>query len=423
MRKVRLVVLGAGSRGMDMYASFAEDFKDKMELVAVADLDHDKVKMFSQLHNIPEEMCFYSADELFEQPKLGDGILICTQDRQHCEHTLKALEKGYHILLEKPIATTPEKCKLILDASRKHKRHVMVCHVLRYTVFYQTVKKMIDSGKIGDVVSIQASEGVAFWHQAHSYVRGNWRNSNTSGPMILTKSCHDMDLLSWLMNKKCVSVSSYGDLHYFRKENAPEGAALRCLDGCKVKEQCPYDAEKIYVTGKLGVRNNTGHPVNILNIKPTEENIYEALKTGPYGRCVFHCDNNVVDHQVVNCKFEDGSTASFTMCAFDSGRDIKVMGTLGKIYTQDFGSVITMAEFSTEEDKYESVDIRDLTDDFSGHGGGDKRLLEDYLNLLLIDDYKSLSMTSIDKSLESHFMAFAAEQSRLNDGAPILIDY
>jgi len=302
----------------------------------------------------------------------------------------------------------------------------MVCHVLRYTVFYQTIKKMIDSGAIGDVMSIEACEDVAYWHHAHSFVRGNWRNSETSGPMILNKCCHDMDLLSWMMNKKCKKISSFGSNNHFNKENAPEGATEFCFGGCKVKDSCVYDCEKIYITGKTGVRYTKSFPVHTVTafsgLEITEEDLYPALQNGPYGRCVYHCDNNVVDHQVVNAEFEDKTTASFQMCSFTNGfRDMKVMGTKGFIYTQDFGNVVTCAKFNPLESDYECVDIRTLTDDFSGHGGGDTILFNDFINMLTIENFTSSTLTSIRTSIQSHLMAFAAEESRVNGGAPVEI--
>jgi len=420
MKQVTIAILGAGNRGMNAYASFIKEKKDlgdKVKIVAVADRHEERINKFKAEHQIPEEFCFRSAEELLAQPKLADGIIVATQDQQHLPHCMAALAKGYDVLLEKPIATTAEDCLTIAAEAKRLGRKVMVCHVLRYTVFYQTIKNMLASGKIGEVVSIEANEDVGYWHQAHSFVRGNWRNSDSSGPMILTKSCHDMDLLSWLMNKKCAKISSFGDLFYFREEKAPAGATKRCFDGCQVKETCPYDAEKIYITGSLGIQNDSLFPSNTFVVNPTEEKVREALETGPYGRCVFHCDNNVVDHQVVNASFEDGSTASFTMCAFgNAGRNIKIMGTLGYLYTQDFGNVIVMKEHGLNGEKYECVDIRTLTDDFSGHGGGDSVLLEDFVNLLHDETYTNTTMTTLEDSLQSHLMAFAAESSRVSGG-------
>lgn len=415
--KVTVAILGAGSRGMDMYAKLFYRMQDEVEIRAVADPNPDRLKKFCEMYDIPDDRAFQSDGELFSQPRLADGLVVSTQDRQHFAHTMAALEKGYHIMLEKPISPSEEECIQIAQKANEVKRHVVVCHVLRYTHFYQTVKKMILSGGIGEVVSIQANEDVGFWHQAHSFVRGNWRNSETSAPMILAKCCHDTDIIQWLMDKKCTAVSSFGSNLFFNKEHAPKGSTSRCLDGCEYKEKCPYDAEDIYVKGYLGVKNNREHPVNILAVDPTEEKIYQALREGPYGRCVFQCDNDVVDHQVVNFEFEGGATASLTMCAFNKGgRDIKVMGTHGFIYTQDWGNVVTMVKFDACGDDYEQVDIRTLDTEFEGHGGGDKRLAEEFVRLLQDKDYTSISLSTAERSIDSHRICFAAEKSRLSGG-------
>ncbi len=429
-RKVTVAVVGLGSRG-GVYSECQPFLSDDMEIVAVADIVPEKVEKWKKLYNLPDEACYSSAEELLKEDKLADVMFICTQDRQHMGHAIPALEKGYHLLLEKPISPDPVECKKVADAANKYKRHVVVCHVLRYTVFYQKIKEIIDSGVIGDIVSIQAIENVAYWHQAHSFVRGNWRNSDLSSPMILQKCCHDMDIFVWLMDKKCKRVSSFGSLSLFKKEMAPEGAALRCLDGCKAKDTCPYDAEKIYITGeKTGIRYGVSYPSDILAVNPTEENVYEAIKTGPYGRCVYHCDNNVVDHQVVNAEMEDGSTINFTMCAFTNktGRALKIMGTKGTIeannemsFEDSHNNIITVWKFGEEP---ETIDVNTLSNDFSGHGGGDKRLVKDILELVQNDVEVGSALTSIDKSVQSHYMALALEKSRVQGGKPIdIADY
>lgn len=421
-KKVKVAIVGLGSRGKDTYAKCQHILGDEMQIVAVADIIPEKVADVANEYNVPKEMCFESAEKLLEQERLADVLFICTQDRQHYGHAIPALKKGYHLLLEKPISPDLEECKEIAKVANEYNCKVAVCHVLRYTVFYQKIKEIIESGKIGDIVAIQAIENVCYWHQAHSFVRGNWRNSDLSSPMILQKSCHDMDILLWLANKKCKNVSSFGDLRLFKEEKAPEGSALRCLD-CKVKDSCPFDAEKIYLTNKsTGVlHGRTGWPCDILSLKPTEESIREAIKTGPYGRCVYHCDNNVVDHQVVNLELEDDTTISFTMCAFTSKghRSLKVMGTLGDIEANSGDNIIDIGVFGKE---HEIIDVRTLTNDFSGHGGGDNRLVKDFLDVVCDESSKTSGLTSIDKSVESHYVALAAEKSRLNHGMVISID-
>ncbi len=330
---ITFAICGFGDRG-STYASMQELFPGRMKVVAVADLNPSKVKKAQALYDIPDENCFASGEEMLAHEKLADVMIVSTMDRQHVDHAIPALERGYHVLMEKPISPDINKCREILKASAAHPdQHVILCHVLRYTLFFNTLKDLIDSGKIGDIVSMVATENVGYWHQAHSFVRGNWRNSNETSPMILQKSCHDMDILTWLMGKKCKSVSSVGGLRLFREECAPEGSAARCLD-CKVKDSCLFDAEKIYLTSeKTGLLKGSSWISSVLSVENTPESTYEALRTGPYGRCVYHCDNNVVDHQQTNLLMEDGSTIHFTMCAFteDCYRTFRAMGTLGEI--------------------------------------------------------------------------------------------
>lgn len=417
---VKVAIIGLGGRGKDTYAKYVNRFPDKMQITAIADPIEDKRRDVASIYKIPEEHCFSSAEELLEKDRMADIAFICTPDKMHYAHAMAALKKGYHLLLEKPVSPDAQECADIAAAAHRYKRHVQVCHVLRYTPFYQEIKRQIASGRIGEVVAIQAMENVQYWHQAHSYVRGNWRKKETSSPMILAKCCHDMDILLWLTGKKCRYVSSYGNLYLFRPQKAPEGAGLRCMDDCKIKDTCPYNAEHFYIRDRL-LKGRDKWPVNILNSHPTVENITEALKTGDYGRCVYHSDNDVVDHQVVNALLDDGVTINFTMSAFTStgGRTLKVMGTMGDIAADMDENWIRVCEFGKEP---EVIDVRKLATDFSGHGGGDFRMVEELLDDILEDKEPGCGLTSIDKSLESHYMALAAEDSRLNNGQSINLD-
>lgn len=422
-QKITVALAGLGSRGKDTYAPAAKLFPEKMEIVAIADTDPAKVEDVAKEYGIPKDKCFGSAEEMLKQDKLADAMFITTQDRQHVGQAIPALRKGYHLLLEKPISPDLAECREILKVADECGRRVVVCHVLRYTPFYTKLKSIIESGAIGDVVSVMAIENVGYWHQAHSFVRGNWRNSEETSPMILQKCCHDMDLYLWLTGKTCKSVTSFGSTYLFKKDRAPEGAALRCMDGCKAKETCPFDAEKIYVTNeKTGVAHGkTSWPLDVLALHPTMDSIMEAIKTGPYGRCVYHCDNNVVDHQVVNLDMTDGSTMSFTMCGFTSegSRYAKIMGTEGDIIADMLNNTIDVGRFGKP---HEIIDVTALATDFSGHGGGDNRMVEEFVDLLLSGKEPGSSITSLDRSVESHLIALAAEKSRLSGGACIPIE-
>ena len=412
-----VAVVGLGARGHHTYAKYQHLFPERMKIVAIADIDPEKVEICKNEFNVSDDMCFSSAMDLLEKDKLADVVIIATQDGDHREHTLKAIEKGYEILLEKPISNNPLDCIEIRDKAIEYGRNITVCHVLRYTMFYKKIKEAIVNKVIGDVVSVQAIENVGYWHQAHSFVRGNWSNSNETSPMILQKCCHDFDIINWLIGKKCLSVSSYGSLKFFNEKNAPEGSTSYCYN-CKAKDKCPYDAYKIYITNENGIQNgNTDWPVNIIKENPTLESVTEALKTSRYGRCVFRCTNNVVDHQVVNMQYEDDVTVQLTMCGFtkDMSRYVKVMGTMGEIIADQVLNTVRVRTFNGEEFIY---DINQLTDDLSGHGGGDNQMMTD---MFMAIDNKSTTDSNIVDSISSHMQAFAAEYSRTHNGVSITI--
>lgn len=418
---VRIAIAGVGSRGKNAYGLELLNMKDRAKVVAVADIDPERLALAGDAHGVPDEMRFPSAEAMLAMPKLADAMLVCTQDRQHVPHAVAALKKGYDVMMEKPISPKLEDLQEITKVARENGRRVVVCHVLRYTPFFQTIKKTIDSGVLGEVVSIQALENVRYWHQAHSFVRGNWRREEDTSPMILAKCCHDLDYLVWLCGKKCERVSSYGSLMYFKKSNAPEGAALRCTQGCKAKESCPYDAEKIYLTNKdTGILcGNVEWPIDVLAENPTEEKIRHAIETGPYGRCVFHCDNDVVDHQIVNMQMEGGASLSLTMSAFTSigGRTIKVMGTLGALWGDMHENKIRIGVFGKEP---QVIDLGREEKDFAGHGGGDRLLMEQFVDLMQGKEPDG-TITTLETSVESHLVALAAEKSRLENGESIEI--
>lgn len=403
MKKVTAVLIGAGMRGMDSYAPYALSHPDRLKFIAVAEPDRERRKKFSKLHGIPEDLCFNTWEELFRQPHLADAALICTQDRMHFKPAARAFEKGYHVLLEKPMSADPAECIALGEMAKKNRRVLSVCHVLRYTEFFSKLKGLLDAKVIGELVSIQHNENVGYYHYAHSFTRGHWRNSGLSSPMILAKSCHDMDIMLWLADSKCVKLSSFGSLSYFKKENAPKGAPLRCTDGCPAERTCPYSAKKIYLT------ENTGWPTNVITSDLTIKGRMKALREGPYGRCVFRCDNNVVDHQVADIEFANGVTAAFTMCAFTKNisRTIKLMGTKGELRGVMETNEIEIRPFG---DKTEVINTKISK---HGHGGGDYGIMRDFTRLVALGTVKS--RTSAEVSVQSHLMSFAAERSRLTD--------
>lgn len=402
MKKLTAIVIGAGDRGTNAYAPYALSNPNKLEIVAIAEpLDHRR-KAFMDKFSLKECQCYKSYQDILKEDKIADIAIIATQDRMHFDPTIKALNKGYNVLLEKPMSPNPKECIEMAEVAEKNNKVLSICHVLRYTSFFQKIKEILDEGRIGNIVSVQHNENVGYYHQAHSFVRGNWRNSDETAPMILAKSCHDMDILLYLIGKKCLNVSSFGSLIHFKEENAPKGAPKRCLDGCPNENTCAFYAPKFYLT------DNINWPTSTISSDLSFEGRLKALQEGPYGRCVYHCDNNVVDHQVVNLEFEGGITASFTMCAFthDIGRSLKIMGTKGELR-----AVMGKREIEVHNFVDNSIERISLPSSQSGHGGGDFGLIGDFVDLVSGKSNDSLSSAKV--SVESHLMSLAAEKSRL----------
>ena len=402
MTPITAIVLGAGSRG-SIYAGYAKEHAEEFSVVAIADPRRDRLDALADTVGVDADHRFDSWQTLLAQPRMADIAIVCTQDDDHTAPAIKALELGYHVLLEKPMSNSEDECRAIEAAARQYNRRLSVCHVLRYTPFYMTLKALIDSGEIGEVCAIDQIENVGYWHQAHSFVRGNWCNSKESSPMILAKSCHDMDIILWLVGRRCERVSSFGSLRHFNADNMPEGAPERCLEGCPHAEACPYYAPKIYMD-----MSKTGWPVDILSTDLSEEGRRKALMEGPYGRCVYRCNNDVVDRQVVNMEFEGGAVATFTMIGLsaDFSRQLKIFGTKGQIQADMGTKEIVLQRFGEEK---RTIPL-DMGGNFSGHGGGDYGLMGDFLSVLRDGGE---SRTSAEVSLQSHLMCFAAERSRV----------
>ena len=418
MSKITVAIAGLGSRGLQTYAKCLEKFADRAEIVAVADIRPDRVAVAAEKYNIPADKCFDSVESMLQQPKLADLLLICTPDDVHYQPAMDGLKRGYHLLLEKPAARSVKECRDIAQLAEEKGLNVVVCHVLRYTVFYQKIKELIDAGRVGDIMNVEAIERVGYWHQAHSFVRGNWHVAADTTPMILAKCCHDMDMILWLTGKKCEKVTSFGHLSHYNAANKPEGAPERCADGCPHADTCLYNAERYYLD--CFKRGGNSWPVNVVAPEPTEEKIIEALKVKDYGRCVYQMNNDVVDHQVMNLLLEDDVTVAFTMTAFSDkgGRCMRVMGTKAEIFADMEKDIIQIMPFGGEMEEF---DIRKIARDLSGHGGGDIKMVEDYLDVLEGKPMPS-AMTTIARSVESHYVALAAEESRLNGGQLVLID-
>jgi predicted dehydrogenase len=316
------------------------------------------------------------------------------------------------------MAPTEADCQRIIQAAKENNVLFGVCHVMRYTHYTQTLKQVVDSGAIGEVVSVQHLEPVGYWHQAHSFVRGSWRSEQESSFMLLAKSCHDLDWLSYIIGEPCKSISSFGTLKHFKRSEKPAaaGSAIRCLH-CNYEPDCPYSAKKIYITDRLA-KGNSGWPVRVLTPEPTMESVTDALENGPYGRCVYECDNDVVDNQVVNMLFEGGKTAVFTMTAFNRAnhRKTRIFGTRGEIYGD--GQNIEIFDFLTDQTRVIDTEATSATADgaatvLGGHGGGDYGLMDRFV-AAVCENKPSLILSGPDESLESHRMVFASEEARLS---------
>ena len=403
-KPVTVMIIGAGGRGRT-YARYAEKFPQSMKVVGVADLNPNRRKAMAKKHNIPAENQFGHFNDALSKAKLADAVVIATPDNLHYEPCMKALELGYDVLLEKPVAPTERECRAILKQAHKYNRIVAVCHVLRYAPYFVALKQVLESGAIGDIVNIQHFEPIRYAHMAHSYVRGNWPLSTKTTPIILAKSCHDLDILRWLIDKPCETIAAEGSLHLFRPENAPKGAPERCTDGCPHEAECPYSAIDIYERRKqhLGAFDLPRKDPALIR---------EKLKTTNYGRCVFRCENDQCDHYVAIMKFQDGVTASFSMDAFTpwGGRRTRIMGTKG--FIEGDMTTFTFYDFRTSHKSVWDQKVSEIPEyKGSGHGGGDHLLVRDFLRAVSAQDEKLLSST-IDVSIESHVMGFMAEKSR-----------
>jgi len=411
MGKIKAILLGAGDRGANAYGPYALNYPHELEFVALAEKNEERRNAFAKTHLLSDEQIYTSWEDLLEADINADVAFICTLDRDHYKPAIQAMEKGYHVLLEKPMSPIPDECISMTKKANETNRLLTICHVLRYTPFWQKIKQIIDEGRIGNIASIQLNENVEIMHMSHSFVRGNWNNSDVTSPMILQKSCHDMDILMYLMDQKCKHVSSFGSLMHFKEENAPKNGPLRCLDGCPIENECPFHAGIYYLgDGKRWARKFT--------LDDSREGIINALQSTPYGKCVYKSNNNVVDHQVVNLEFENGATATFSMCGFtrDQTRIVQIMGTKGEIRGNMEENKISIFDFLTQEET-----VIHLPKQISGHSGGDEGIVRDFLcQVRNYDGNESKSSAAV--SLESHLIAFAAEASRLENGKVINVD-
>lgn len=407
-----VAIIGCGSRGRDAYGKLFKKYPERWNVVSVCDVNEKNICNAMNLFGVKEDNAFLDEKEFFKA-KRADLLVIATQDKDHVRMAKEGLILGYDILLEKPISKDKAELESLLALQRKTGKKIFVCHVLRYAPAFVKIKEIISSGKLGKIMSINSMEQVGFAHFAHSYVRGNWRNEAESSPVIMAKSCHDLDLLQDYIGSKCKTAYSLGGVKFFNKSNKPEGAADRCKD-CKYIYSCPYSAENIYVKRWKEDCPVDRWPFNVVckDIPITEDKLRLAYENNQYGRCVFDCDNDVCDTQDTVFEFENGVVASFNLTGVTDrmGRKIGVYGSLGYIDYDETNGILKVGAYGEKISIIKEDDLlKNLSEDSFGHGGGDFMMIDDLYNVL---SGKENSRTCLENSIESHLMAIAAEKAR-----------
>lgn len=397
---MKLILIGAGNRGLDVYAKHLKTHHPEIEFVGVADPSEHQQSRFKALFSHNYVKTYNSWETILKEPKFADAAIIATQDDMHFEPTMKALAQGYHVLLEKPISGNKDELIKLREYAKAQNKILSIAHVLRYSSFFATIKSLLNQGKIGHIRSIQHQENIGFYHYAHSFVRGPWHDSNKSNPIILAKACHDMDIIAWYVESKCTRVSSFAIQNTLTKDNKPIGATKRCTDGCPHQDTCVYFAPRLYQTTKAE------HLKNILENQFGSLN--RALATSDYGRCVYDMENNVMETQVTLLQFENGVQVSFHLSAFSDeiSRYIHIMGTEGEIRANTIDNQIIVKRFDQEYD--EIIELKEFD---SAHQGGDAGIVRGFVQEVQNSEIEN-GRTTIDKSIMSHLMALAAEESR-----------
>ena len=399
-RPVSIVAIGAGNR-TNKYLEYVKQHSDKVKLVGVVELNDIRRKHVADCFSLDASQCFVDYRDFFQHPVEADAVMICTPENMHFEPTMQAIERGYHILLEKPIAQTLEECMLIAQAARKHDVLVSVCHVLRYHPYFMKIKELVDSGELGNIISINHRTSVGLDRTAHGFVRGLWRKEAVTNPMLMSKCCHDIDFLLWLTKTPCRKLTSFGSLRWFKEKNAPEGSAARCVD-CKVESRCPFSAVDLYRVRRDWIAN-----FDVPEGKTIDEVIEEQLRYGLYGRCVYRCDNDVVDHQIVSMEMESEVTINFSMDVFTvkDNRETHICLTEGEIDGDETRLKVCRFRGAKEE----VYDFSDLAHQ-PFHAGADLNIVADFIDA--IQENRRNVVTSIEQSVESHRICFEAERSR-----------
>ncbi len=426
-RPITAIIVGAGHRAF-VYSELAKTNPEMLKIVGVADPNPIRRKKAMDYFGFGEDMCFEDAHELAKKGKLADTVINGTMDEQHLETAVPLLDAGYDMLLEKPFATNEDEMWQIVECAKKNNAKVMICHVLRYTPFYYSIKERIANGEIGEIINIQTNEHVSYHHLSTSYVRGKWANSkkcHTS--MLLAKCCHDLDIMMWMMaDTKPKQISSFGGKFQFKPENAPKGAGTICMKDCPLVDSCVYSTKRLYIDHPDRWAFYVWDALEGKENVTLNDKIALMQSDSPYARCIYKCDNDVVDHQSVMVNFENGATGTHNMVggSAEPRRSIHIIGTKGEIFGNFEESKFTVLKINPSPDAHneecdvEEVDLRvtgDMVGAYGGHGGGDERLAEDFVKYIR-GEAPSLACTSIFDSVAGHLSVYRADKSRENDG-------
>lgn len=429
-RPITAIIVGAGHRSF-VYSELAKTNPEMLKIVGVADPNPIRRKKAMDYFGFKEDMCFENAEELAKKGKLADTVINGTMDEQHLETAVPLLNAGYDMLLEKPFAPNEEEMRQIVNCAKKNNSKVMICHVLRYTPFYYAIKERIVNGEIGDIINIQTTEHVSYHHLSTSYIRGKWANSDKCHTsMLLAKCCHDLDIIMWMMSEtKPKQISSFGGKFQFKPENAPKEAGTICMKNCPLVDTCVYSTKRLYIDHPDRWAFYVWDALEGKKNVTIEDKIALMKSDSPYARCIYKCDNNVVDHQSVLINFESGATGTHNMVggSAEPRREIHIIGTKGEIFGNFEESKFTVLKIDPSPDAHneecdvEEVDLRvtgDMVGAYGGHGGGDERLAADFVKFIR-GEKPSLACTSIFDSVAGHLSVYLADKSRENGGMPM----
>lgn len=396
---VRLVVVGAGNRARK-YLKYAEENPGKIQVVGVVDPNPVRREKIASRFGIPSRNVVSGLEEARQIFSDADAALITTPEHLHHKGAMMAIGEGCHVLIEKPVAITVGEAEEIMEAARKNNVVAGVCHVLRYHPYFEKIKGIIASGELGKVVSVSHRVKVGIDRACHTFVRGIWGESSSTSPLVISKCCHDIDLMHWFVGKPVVRVSSFGSCGWFGAVNAPEGSAKRCID-CSIEKRCAYSAVDLYRRRGEWTAN-----FDVPEGSTLEEEVERELKDGRFGRCVYHCDNDVADRQVVALEFEDGTVGVISLDLFtkEDNRETRICLTGGEIYGDE--KSIEIIPLKGKRRRYE------FDDNMPFHSGADIAIMEDFVTAICDRSHKMRA--PIECAVESQRVCCDAEHSRLD---------